>query len=81
MPALRRRLESLSSLPARPAVTALVRIHDAAYRDYLAHLTDITVEYFVGGDEQALQTRLSQLAITESDYFIWITGEGKTVKR
>ncbi|ELZ7126948.1 siderophore-interacting protein [Salmonella enterica] len=70
-----------SGMPARPAVTALVSIQDAAYRDYLAHLTDITVEYVVGGDEQALQTRLSQLAIPESDYFIWITGEGKTVKR
>lgn len=81
MPALRRRLESLSLLPARPAVTALVSIQDAAYRDYLAHLTDITVEYVVGGDEQAIQTRLSQLTIPESDYFIWITGEGKTVKR
>lgn len=81
MPALRRRLESLSRLPARPAVTALVSIQDAAYRDYLAHLTDITVEYVVDGDEQAMQTRLSQLTIPESDYFIWITGEGKTVKR
>lgn len=81
MPALRRRLESLSRLPVRPAVTALVSIQDAAYRDYLAHLTDITVEYVVGGDEQAMQTRLSQLTIPESDYFIWITGEGKTVKR
>lgn len=81
MPALRRRLESLSRLPARPAVTALVSIQDAAYRDYLAHLTDITVEYVVGGDEQAIQTRLSQLTVPESDYFIWITGEGKTVKR
>lgn len=77
MPALRRRLESLS----RPAVTALVSIQDAAYRDYLAHLADMTVEYVVGGDEQAIQTRLSQLIIPESDYFIWITGEGKTVKR
>lgn len=81
MPALRRRLESLTRLPVRPAVTALVSIQDAAYRDYLAHLTDITVEYVVGGDEQAMQTRLSQLTIPESDYFIWITGEGKTVKR
>ncbi|MEA0983788.1 siderophore-interacting protein, partial [Salmonella enterica] len=80
MPALRRRLESLSRLPVRPAVTALVSIQDAAYRDYLAHLTDITVEYVVGGDEQAMQTRLSHLTIPESDYFIWITGEGKTVK-
>ncbi|HAU3359422.1 TPA: siderophore-interacting protein [Salmonella enterica subsp. salamae] len=81
MPALRRRLDSLSRLPARPAVTALVSIQDGAYRDYLAHLTDITVEYVVGSDEQTIQTRLSQLVIPESDYFIWITGEGKTVKR
>ncbi|EBS7633415.1 siderophore-interacting protein [Salmonella enterica] len=81
MPALRRRLESLSRLSARPAVTALVSIQDAAYHDYLAHLTDITVEYVVGGDEQTIQTRLSQLTIPESDYFIWITGEGKMVKR
>ncbi|EDQ0626619.1 siderophore-interacting protein [Salmonella enterica] len=81
MPALRRRLESLSRLPARPAITALVSIQDAAYRDYLGHVTDIPVEYVVGGDEQAIQTRLSQLAIPDSDYFIWITGEGNTVKR
>ncbi|ELJ5474451.1 siderophore-interacting protein [Salmonella enterica] len=80
MPALRRRLESLSLLPVRPAVTALVSIQDAAYRGYLAHVTDITVEYVVGGDEQAIQTLLSQLTIPDSDYFIWITGEGKTVK-
>ncbi|ECF6075984.1 siderophore-interacting protein [Salmonella enterica subsp. houtenae] len=81
MPALRRRLESLSRLPARPAITALVSIQNVAYRDYLGHVTDIPVEYVVGGDEQAIQTRLSQLAIPDSDYFIWIAGEGNTVKR
>ncbi|EDP8627658.1 siderophore-interacting protein [Salmonella bongori] len=81
MPALRRRLEVLSRLPARPDIMALVSIQNAAYQDYLAHLTDVAVEYVVGGDEQAIQTRLSQMAIPNSDYFIWITGEGKTVKR
>ncbi len=55
-----------------------------AYRDYLAHLTDITVEYVVGGDEQAMQTRLSQLTILSesncisSDY--WRRQNGKTFK-
>ncbi|VDZ76650.1 iron-chelator utilization protein [Salmonella bongori] len=81
MPALRRRLEVLSRLPARPDIMALVSIQNAAYQDYLAHLTDVAVEYVVGGDEQAIQTRLSQMAIPNSDYFIWITGEGKMVKR
>ncbi|VDY37974.1 siderophore-interacting protein [Salmonella enterica subsp. enterica serovar Daytona] len=83
MPALRRRLESLSRLPARPAVTALVSIQDAAYRDYLAHLTDITVEYVVDGDEQAMQTRLfaadnTRIRLFHLDY--WRRQNGKTFK-
>jgi ferric-chelate reductase (NADPH) len=43
MPALRRRLESLSRLAVRPNVTALVSVQDAAYQDYLAHLDRFTL--------------------------------------
>ncbi len=81
MPALRRRLERASRLPVRPAVTALVSIQDA-YRDYLAHLTDITVEYVVGGDEQAMQTPVAadntRIRLFHLDY--WRRQNGKTFK-
>jgi ferric-chelate reductase (NADPH) len=41
MPALRRRLESLSRLAVRPNVTALVSVQDAAYQDYLPISTSL----------------------------------------
>lgn len=81
MPALRRRLEAISRLTVRPNVTALVSVQNAAYQDYLAHLDGFAIEWFVGQDEQAVDVRLSQLSIPAEDYFIWITGEGKVVKK
>ena len=80
MPALRRRLESLSRLAARPNVTALVSVQDAAYQDYLAHLDGFTIEWFIGHDAQAVNERLSRLTVPADDYYVWITGEGKVVK-
>ncbi len=38
MPALRRRLETLSKLAVKPQVSALVSVRDNACQDYLAHL-------------------------------------------
>ncbi|MCX9001911.1 siderophore-interacting protein [Citrobacter portucalensis] len=80
MPALRRRLESLSRLAVRPHVTALVSVQDAAYQDYFAHLDGFTLQWFIGHDEQAVNEHLSRLSVPADDYFIWITGEGKVVK-
>lgn len=79
MPALRRRLDALSRLPVKPAVTALVSVADPACQDYLAHLDSFAIEWF-NHDEQAVAARLAQIDVPEKDYFIWITGEGKVVK-
>ena len=79
MPALRRRLETLSKLAVKPQVTALVSVRDNACQDYLAHLDGFNIEWLTH-DEQAVDARLAQLAIPADDYFIWITGEGKVVK-
>lgn len=80
MPALRRRLEAIARLAQRPNVTALVSVQDAAYQDYLAHLDGFAIQWFVGHDEQAVDGALAELSVPAEDYFIWITGEGKTVK-
>ncbi|EFL4478466.1 TPA: siderophore-interacting protein [Escherichia fergusonii] len=80
MPALRRRLEMLSKLAVKPNITALVSVQDRACKDYLAHLEGFNIEW-LAHDEQAVDARLAQLQIPEDDYFIWITGEGKVVKK
>ncbi|MTH45795.1 siderophore-interacting protein [Intestinirhabdus alba] len=80
MPALRRRLEALSQLSVRPDVIALVSVQDAAYQDYLAHLDGFNITW-MPHDDRALDERLAQLAVPEKDYFIWITGEGRRVKK
>lgn len=43
MPALRRRLEGIAKLPVRPAIHAIVTVGDAAYQDYLAHLSGFNI--------------------------------------
>ena len=37
--------------------------------------------YVCGHNEQAVADHLAALAVPEEDYFIWLTGEGKVVKR
>lgn len=80
MPALRRRLEALRELPARPRIQALVAVSDAACRTYLAHLNEFDITWLPEHDRQALDDRLAQLAVPQEDYFLWITGEGKYAK-
>ncbi len=79
MPALRRRLETLSKLAVKPQVSALVSVRDNACQDYLAHLDGFNIEW-LAHDEQAVDARLAQMQIPADDYFIWITGEGKVVR-
>lgn len=80
MPALRRRLEALSLLAVRPKVTAVVTVADAAYQDYLTHLSGFDIQWVVGHNPQALHDKLASLTIADEDYFIWLTGEGEVVK-
>ncbi|WLI79032.1 siderophore-interacting protein [Kosakonia sp. H02] len=80
MPALRRRLEGLSQLPVRPHVTAVVTIADAAYQDYLAHLSGFDIQYVIGHNPQAVADKLAVITVPDEDYFIWLTGEGEVVK-
>ncbi|MFJ2974603.1 siderophore-interacting protein [Kluyvera sp. NPDC087067] len=80
MPALRRRLEALSQLPQFPQVTALVMVRDIADKAYLNGFAGGNIEWFSQNDHAAVAARLAQLTVPESDYFIWLTGEGKVVK-
>lgn len=80
MPALRRRLESLAKLPVRPEIHAVVTVGNDAYKDYLAHLSDVDITWVVGHSEQAVADRLAALTVPAEEYFIWLTGEGKVVK-
>ena len=52
MPALRRRLEGIASLPKRPEIHAVVTVGDESYKDYLAHLSafNITWAFRQAGD-------------------------------
>ncbi len=58
MPALRRRLEGIAKLPVRPAIHAIVTVGDAAYQDYLAHLSGFNITWVIGHNEQAVATIL-----------------------
>ena len=80
MPALRRRLEALRELPQHPLVNALVMVRDEADKDYLSGFENCNIEWFTRYDADAVAARLAQLTVPESDYFIWLTGEGKVVK-
>lgn len=80
MPALRRRLEALRHLPKRPQVNALVMVRGEADKAYLAGFEDCNIEWFTRYDAAAVAARLAQFTVPESDYFIWLTGEGKVVK-
>ena len=81
MPALRRRLESIAKLPVRPEIHAVVTVGDDSYKAYLAHLSEFNITWVVGHSEQAVADHLAALTVPGDDYFIWLTGEGKVVKR
>ncbi|WP_039056873.1 siderophore-interacting protein [Enterobacter sp. Bisph1] len=80
MPALRRRLQTLSQLAVRPQVKAVITIADASYKDYFADLSGFDIEWIVGHNPQAVASRLETLSVPGQDYFIWLTGEGEVVK-
>lgn len=80
MPALRRRLEVLSQLAARPQVTAVVTVANAACKDYFADVKGVDIQWVEGHNLQAVADKLAALTVPENDYFIWLTGEGEVVK-
>lgn len=79
MPALRRRLEALRTLPTPPQVKAIVTVGDTAWQDYLADC-GFAIDWVVGHSASAVAGRLAALTVPPQDYFIWITGEGEVVK-
>lgn len=81
MPALRRRLEAIRALPVRPEIHVLVTIGEETYKDYLAHLSDFNITWVIGHNAQVVTEHLAQYSVPQTDYFIWITGEGKVVKK
>lgn len=81
MPALRRRLEALQASGFSGQLTAIVSVQDIASKAYLAHLSGFTIEWVTGSSEAAIASRLASLKVPEQDYFLWLTGEGKVIKR
>lgn len=82
LPALRRRLEMIAASGDRPVIKALVRITDSATKAYLGDLAPMAdIQWLVDGDEAEVAQWLAQQTVPEQDYFVWITGEGKSVKR
>lgn len=82
LPALRRRLEMIAAQGLRPAITALVSVRDRATIAYLDGLHEMAdIQWLAAGDEESIARHLGQIAIPQQDYFVWITGEGKLVKR
>ncbi|EKA9346630.1 siderophore-interacting protein [Cronobacter sakazakii] len=81
MPALRRRLEALRAQAKPVQVEAIVTVADEALKGYLAHLGEFNIQWVIGHDAQAVEAKLAALTVPEDDYYLWITGEGKVVKR
>lgn len=81
LPALRRRLEEIHASGEKPQIKALVSVHSEASKDYLQGVNNAEIEWLVAEDESVLAERLTQITVPQEDYFVWITGEGKTVKR
>lgn len=81
MPALRRRLETLGAAGKAVQVNAIVTISDASLKGYLSHLEQFNIDWVIGHNEQAVAQRLAALKRPDEDYFLWLTGEGKVVKR
>ncbi|MCU5775474.1 siderophore-interacting protein [Erwiniaceae bacterium BAC15a-03b] len=81
MPALLRRLEALSGLSTPVEVMALIAVEDAASKAYFDHLNEFKLEWYIGDEREQIAQRLQQLTVPADDYFLWLTGEGETVKQ
>lgn len=75
LPAVRRRLASLAQ-HISPLV--LVNSHHPDTHDYLSEFEHAHIEWL---DTESIARRISELEFPSSDYFVWITGEGRDVKQ
>ena len=75
LPAIRRRL---LSLPGHIVPTVLVNSQHAQSREYLSEFKQADIHWL---DSESIAKHLSTLEFPESDYFVWITGEGRDVKK
>lgn len=75
LPAVRRRLASLAQ-HISPLV--LVNSHHPDTHDYLREFEHAHIEWL---DTESIARRISELEFPSSDYFVWITGEGRDVKQ
>lgn len=75
LPAVRRRL---LSLPEHIAPVVLVNSHHAHTHEYLSEFEHARVEWL---DTESIASNVRTLEFPETDYFVWITGEGHDVKQ
>ncbi len=81
LPALRRRLPAIQA----EALHVLVYADEASGRDYLGDTCPLNIHWPDSGRMDVATSgeiiaRLDSLSLPEEDYFIWLTGEGETVK-
>lgn len=81
LPAFKRRKTMLHA----GQVHLLAFVDESAGRNYLGNLEGINVSWLGSGamrgaNREALFTALEAVVLPQHDYFIWLTGEGETVK-
>ncbi len=81
LPALKRRLPAIQA----EALHVLVYADEATGRDYLGDTRQLNI-HWLGNGKMDLATSgevigaLDKISLPDEDYFIWLTGEGETVK-
>ena len=75
LPAVRRRL---LSLPEHISPVVLVNSHHAQTHEYLSEFEHARVEWL---DSESIASVVRTLEFPETDYFVWVTGEGHDVKQ
>lgn len=86
LPAVKRRLGELRQSGANPHITLVIRAQSAQCAEYLDLAPEINVEWIITDGKSAEQAdaavmhKLKSLALPDSDYFVWLTGEGQFVK-
>ncbi|MEE3662869.1 siderophore-interacting protein [Brenneria sp. g21c3] len=81
LPAFKRRLPDIQA----DAIQLFAFTDEAIGRDYLGDLSGVTVNWLGSGNMQPqnltnLIAALDDISLPDEDYFIWLTGEGESVK-
>ncbi|MCW2103506.1 siderophore-interacting protein [Rahnella aceris] len=86
LPAVKRRLRELKQAASDAKITVLVKVKDVSCVSYLDDEQDFNIEWIVSDEHNGYQEddaavkKLKSLPLPESDYYIWVTGEGKFAK-